>query len=74
MSVCGIFVRTNGTAPASYRIWTKTASFSAYLPIQETHPAGIRQQIEHLLGGRYVPIVVSSPFIDNWSLSEMGRP
>ena len=36
ISVCGTFVRTNGTAPHAYRFSTITQSFSAYFPTPET--------------------------------------
>jgi len=38
INVCGTFVRTNRTAPASLRISTSTALCSAYFPIHNAYP------------------------------------
>ena len=40
-SVCGTFVHTKGTAPASSNMSTRTAFFSALMPTQETYPRNV---------------------------------
>lgn len=44
--VCGTFVRTKGTAPASLRMFTITALRSAYFPIHDAYP-GKRKIFQH---------------------------
>lgn len=47
INVWGTFVRTNGTAPQSYSMSTRTAFLSAYLPIHDTYPAACTFVSQH---------------------------